>query len=258
LQIIQLADYPSLRGSLHPSHRAFVVPTPAPERIPPPRREALRVTRRGVGRPADAVSDETRTAILAAARNLFASVGYAATSNRSVAAAAGVTHGTVYHYFKTKLELFTAVVDGAYDQLLDILGSTMLPAGFGDRITGIGSLISEVHSRDAALLQFLARVPLERARNPEIRDAVGPSAWATYDLVRQFVASGVDSGDLSSDVDLEAMTAMLTACLLGITLYSELENDVTFAAIIREFGRLVEGGHISSARLAASSASRRP
>jgi AcrR family transcriptional regulator len=210
------------------------------------------MTGRGVGRPADSVADETRTAIIAAARELFASIGYAATSNRSVAAAAGVTHGTVYHYFKTKLDLFGAVVDQAYDQLLAILGSTTLPAEFGDRITAIGSLISDVHSKDPALLQFLARVPLERARNPEIRDAVGPSAWATYDLVRQFVASGVVSGDLASDIDTETMSGTLTACLLGITLYSELESEVTFAEMIGSLGLLVDGRHVSPSRLATS------
>lgn len=197
-----------------------------------------------MGRPADAVGDETRRAVLAAARDQFSSIGYAATSNRSVAAAAGVTHGTVYHYFKTKLELFSEVVDQAYAQLLDRLESAVPPAGFGETIASIGALVAEVHASDAALLRFLARVPLERARNREIRDAVGPAGWATYDFVRRFVVAGIASGDLAPEVDVETMASTLTACMLGITLYSELDSEVTFEGMIGAFGRVLAGDHL--------------
>jgi AcrR family transcriptional regulator len=204
------------------------------------------MTSRGVGRPIDSSGDETRAAILVAARDLFASIGYAATSNRTVAAAAGVTNGTVYHYFKSKLDLFTATVNESYDRILVLLDSIVLPAPFAERITALGSLITDMHSTQAPLLRFLARVPLERARNPEIRDQVGLSAWTAYGLVRQFVSSGIDAGELAPDVDSEAMAATLTACLIGITLYSDLESEVTFGAMIGAFGRLLEGDHVVS------------
>src|SRR5262245_37923422 len=48
--------------------------------------------------------------ILDAALDLFAERGFAATRMDDVAARAGVTKGTVYLYFKTKEELFKALV----------------------------------------------------------------------------------------------------------------------------------------------------
>ncbi|WP_395693278.1 TetR family transcriptional regulator [Nocardioides sp.] len=54
---------------------------------------------------------DTRAAILAAARSLFASAGYAGTSVRSVAAAAGVDAALVHHYFGTKDDLFIAALE---------------------------------------------------------------------------------------------------------------------------------------------------
>ena len=48
--------------------------------------------------------------ILDAALDLFADRGFAATRMDDVAARAGVTKGTVYLYFKTKEELFKALV----------------------------------------------------------------------------------------------------------------------------------------------------
>ena len=56
-------------------------------------------------------SPDTRAAILAEARTLFAAQGYAGTSVRAVAAAAGVDAALVHHYFGTKDDLFLAALE---------------------------------------------------------------------------------------------------------------------------------------------------
>lgn len=53
---------------------------------------------------------DTRRAIVGSARELFASVGYPATTLDDVARRARVTKGAVYHHFAGKQELFRAVV----------------------------------------------------------------------------------------------------------------------------------------------------
>ena len=49
--------------------------------------------------------------ILAAARKLFASEGFDATSIDAIAAKAGVAKGAVYHHFDSKEEIFTRVLE---------------------------------------------------------------------------------------------------------------------------------------------------
>jgi AcrR family transcriptional regulator len=54
-------------------------------------------------------TEATTTSLVAAARELFAEDGYAATSLDAVVAKAGVTKGALYHHFGGKRELFAAV-----------------------------------------------------------------------------------------------------------------------------------------------------
>ena len=55
--------------------------------------------------------NESTEAVLTAALDLFVHRGYAGTSTADIAARAGLTKGTVYHYFKDKLALLVALLD---------------------------------------------------------------------------------------------------------------------------------------------------
>jgi AcrR family transcriptional regulator len=64
---------------------------------------------------------DTRAAILASARELFAASGYAGTSMRAVAAAAGVDAALVHHYFGAKDDLFLAALQVRVDPRVAML-----------------------------------------------------------------------------------------------------------------------------------------
>lgn len=53
----------------------------------------------------------TQAAVMKAARKLFGERGFAATSVDDIAAASRVAKGAIYHYFKTKNDLFEAVFE---------------------------------------------------------------------------------------------------------------------------------------------------
>jgi AcrR family transcriptional regulator len=71
-------------------------------------------------------SPDTRAAILTEARSLFAANGYAGTSVRAVASAAGVDAALVHHYFGTKDDLFVAALQVPLDPR-----EVLLPVGQG-------------------------------------------------------------------------------------------------------------------------------
>jgi AcrR family transcriptional regulator len=62
-------------------------------------------------------ADATRTALGAAARQLFTERGYAATSTTEIVERAGVTRGALYHHFAAKEDLFRAVFEQLEDEV---------------------------------------------------------------------------------------------------------------------------------------------
>ena len=64
-------------------------------------------------------AERTRAAILDAAERLFAQQGFDATSLTQVGAAAGVSRGTPGYFFRTKAELYQAVLDRSLAEVRD-------------------------------------------------------------------------------------------------------------------------------------------
>lgn len=96
---------------------------------------------------------EKRDEILAAARELFADVGFAGTTMGKVAERAGVTTNTIYWYFDDKDSLLVAVLDQVNDVTLDHFLSMQLPS-LADRILWVVAglyryrrLVEAVHAR---------------------------------------------------------------------------------------------------------------
>jgi AcrR family transcriptional regulator len=73
-------------------------------------------------------AEETRLALIAAARKLFTERGYHAVGIRDFATEAGVTRGALYHHFGDKESIFLAVFD-AVERDLMAAGAQAAPTG---------------------------------------------------------------------------------------------------------------------------------
>ena len=76
---------------------------------------------------------QTEARILAAAREMFAELGYDRTTIRAVATAAGVDAGLVMHYFGTKDELFARAAKLPADEMVHALQSAGFEGVYLDR-----------------------------------------------------------------------------------------------------------------------------
>ncbi len=75
-----------------------------------------------------AKAEATRRALLAAARDAFGDRGYGPTSVEEIVRRAGMTKGALYHHFRDKDDLFTAVVEEVKREVTGTVGAAFLDA----------------------------------------------------------------------------------------------------------------------------------
>src|SRR6267154_2214190 len=120
-----------------------------------------------------ALSEQTRREILAAARDAFGRLGYEAASVGLIAKAARVTTGALYHHFADKPALFAAVAEAIEAELMP-------------EIARAGEGMSDPWDR----LEAAAAYTLEHLLDDEIRQIVlvdapkvlGAAAWRAVQM----------------------------------------------------------------------------
>ncbi len=132
-----------------------------------------------------------------AAMNAFAEKGYAATKVEDVAKRAGVSKGLLYLYFKTKEDLFKAVVRSFVSPKIDALTKTVENTELSAEAFLRGPFLRFAKSVPNSPARILARLMI--SEGPKHPDLV---AWywenvvsKGLDALRSVVRKGVDSGD---------------------------------------------------------------
>src|SRR3984885_2362507 len=105
-------------------------------------------------------SDAKRRAILDVARDVFVAQGYAATSMSEIAAKLGGSKGTLYNYFRSKEELFSAFIVATCQGRAVAMFDDLLPFGEGgdirDSMIKLGvALLELVQSEDIVAMHRL-------------------------------------------------------------------------------------------------------
>ena len=179
----------------------------------------------------DDQADATRAAILAAARETFASAGYHGITVGELAARAGVTTGALYHHFKNKKDVFRAVVE----QVMTDLMSAVEPA-------------DDLPPLDA--LKAALSIVLDRARTVDVRIAfieaptvLGLEQWReiekTYstEALKDLLAALVESGTIARR-SIPVLAAVLRGAINEATMVVAETPDSD--EIRREAGELLE------------------
>jgi AcrR family transcriptional regulator len=170
------------------------------------------------GRPETGAHDH-REQLIDAGRDLFAAVGYAATSLRQVALGAGVTPALAHYYFKDKAGLLQAIERERIAPLIHSIDAALAGQATQAALAGFVQQFTLVASRHPWLPQLLLR---------EMADAEpAPVMCALAARLRQLVTAGQASHLIRSDLRAESIAlSVLSLCvfpfLAGPTLRREL------------------------------------
>jgi TetR/AcrR family transcriptional regulator, acrAB operon repressor len=188
--------------------------------------ERRRVT---VARKTAEATETTRQALLRAGLVAFSQQGYDATRLEDIARAAGVTRGAIYWRFRSKAELYTALVDEASARLERVISSAREGGGSFLAITRrvmVRMLAyleeDEIYraTQGLLLLKTGATPDLEAARQRQV-DEIREKEEELAAVMR----AGVAAGEFRADLDpIEGARAML-AYLDGVTLHWLLASD---------------------------------
>lgn len=169
------------------------------------------------GRPVGGDAEATRRRILAAGQEIFAEVGFEATTFMAIGNRAGVTRPAVNHYFPSKSVLYRTVLGAVTDHVADAAGTASRAPTLTDQLLGfIGAVIVDAEPSTA---RFLLQAALDLGRQPELATSAEHHPGAIVDrFIRGAVDSAVSRGELPANADSAGLTDMFTAIFWGAAL----------------------------------------
>ena len=187
--------------------------------------------------------EDKRALILHAAVRVFARKGYHTCRVGDIAEEAGVAHGLLYHYFRSKEEVLDCVFRETW---VDIVGAaqrveeTEEPAR--ERLAGIAKILLRAWKRDPELVTVVVR---EGLRSPDLQRRVGEIRQA-FEAIERIIARGQAEGEFRDDVDPRLASVVfygaLEEILTGWVLGTLPDGEEQIAAAERTVVELVCGG----------------
>lgn len=166
-------------------------------------------------------SEETRTKITDAAIKLFSNAGYNKASVDDICAEAGISKGAFYHHFKSKQELFLALLDGwlnAIDSAIEASKNLSAPETFMQMTTAFPYIFETAGDGLPMFLEFW----LQASRDKKIWDASIAPYRRYHQYFTSLIKKGVDEGSFV-EVDPELASRMIVSTAMGLLLQSLLD-----------------------------------
>jgi AcrR family transcriptional regulator len=164
---------------------------------------------------------------------LMGEQGYEGTSTRDIASRAGVSVAALYYHFPSKLDLLREFLYEAHDVVLARLEREIAAAGDAPRTqldTAVAALIaSNLHDDWAQLAAQVAWREHGRLEEPD-RKAIAHKREQMIDAIAQVIASGVATGDFSTDDPRAVARAVMTLCMSVVDPFPAI--DMPMAGVI--------------------------
>jgi AcrR family transcriptional regulator len=142
--------------------------------------------------------DERKERIMEAAVRVFARYGISGAKMSMIATEAGSSHGLLYHYFKSKDELFTAVVRDAMETAFQAVGSIYeIPGSPFEKLTILTEIILDKDNAPYFMLMYVAHSSDDVPE--ETRKLLSQYPMRGFvDLLLPFFVEGQQAGEIAA------------------------------------------------------------
>jgi len=167
------------------------------------------------------IKDERREQLLSAALKVISHRGLAATKIGDIAAAAGLSHGLVYHYFDSKDDIFTELVRRAVTSSASVLlEAEKLPLEPLEKMRAITAMTLKgiQSSEDSAYYFFMIMQAFTSDSGPAEARELARGANTPSQVVQRIVEEGMAKGQIRQGAAQDYVTAYW-ACIQGLAMY---------------------------------------
>jgi AcrR family transcriptional regulator len=189
-----------------------------------------------------AATPDAHERVLAAATDLFAERGFAATATRAIAERADVNEVTIFRHFGNKAGVLRALCERiALTSAGIVIAAAIDPAD----TRGTLEALARTEVRSAIRNGGLAlRLAFDATSAPEVADLMNQSSAANLADLTAYLASRQGAGDLRADVDpamlAEMFFAMTSSLIMGRILMGTATAPPHDAALDRLVTQLVD------------------
>ncbi|WP_051407038.1 TetR/AcrR family transcriptional regulator [Nocardia sp. CNY236] len=186
-----------------------------------------------------------RDQILAAAARCFAADGFHRTSMQDVIAAAGVSPGGFYRYFRSKDEMIRAIcldAIGVVEEL--VLDALRTHQPIPELMAGLPRALAALDEADART-RLAVQAWGEVLRNPALSEAMTAGVTGLRTALRDRIAAGQRDGEIPAQLDPDACAGVLLAVVQGFILQHAWDPSVS-AEGYGKAARDVVGGLLGS------------
>lgn len=181
--------------------------------------------------------EDRKLEIISAARQLFEVKGYDKVTMQDVMTAVGIAKGTIYHYFKSKEELFEAVIESIVDAHIERLENLMQNTE-GTALAKMQVLVaaSNISSENETLLSALH----ERSNDAMHTRLLAATVTKQAVLYAAVIQQGVQEGVFHTNTPQEVAEFMLAGIqfLIDSGIYPWTKEELARRA--KAFPKIVE------------------
>lgn len=167
------------------------------------------------------VKDERREQILLAALALFATKGLSATKITDIAQKTGMSQGLIYHYYKSKEEIFTWLIGSAMQKMNEAaLNLEKLPVSAKEKIIIAieGLLKGFEQNADTANYYFLITQTALSDAYPEVaKEIIRTQNDVKYEVITRILKQGQVDGTIKNH-DAKEMATLFFSSINGLAL----------------------------------------
>ena len=168
-------------------------------------------------------SEETRARILEASIKQFSVNGYNKASVDNICAQAGVSKGAFYHHFKTKQDVFLALLDGwlqTFDQAIEASKDRPVPETFQMMTEYFPYMFQSASENLPMFLEFL----LQASRDETIWQASIAPYRRYHKHFASLIKKGIAEGSFV-DVNPDLAARLIVSAAMGLLLQSLLDPE---------------------------------